>query len=114
SSVRSAKEIVIDEYEFYSFAPQFGRTLLKSYKLDEHSGYEHLTSGIVSVRFDLGDYARNTSHQITFNSGGASKTVRGMPVLSFSTQKYVNGNVNGLLSNYSVVTESTYQGGVAQ
>jgi hypothetical protein len=113
-SLRSAKEIVIDQYESYSYAPQLGQTLLESYKLDEHSEYENLTSGFVSVLFDLGDHAPNTSHQITFYSGGTPVTVRGMPVLSFSTQKYVNGNVNGLLSNYSVVTESTYQGGVAQ
>jgi hypothetical protein len=111
-SLRATKEIEVDQYDLNLYVPHRGRTFLDSYELKDHPGYGHLTSGFISVLFDLGDYAPNTSHQITFNSGDAPVTVRGMPVLSFSVQKYVNGNVNGLLSNYSVVTESIYKGGI--
>jgi hypothetical protein len=111
-SSRSTKEIVVDQYGVVDGIATY---FLESYRLKDHSGYEHLTSGYVSVMIKASDYCTyDDLNNITFYSGRSPVTACGLPVLSFSVQKYVNGNVNGLLSNYSVVTESTYQGGVAQ
>lgn len=41
------------------------------------------------------------NHKTSFNTVHGTLTLTGVPVIGFAVQKYVNGNVNGVLSNYT-------------
>src|SRR5690606_5661631 len=40
-------------------------------------------------------------HKTTFDTDHGPLSLIGVPVIGFAVQKYVNGNVNGVLSNYT-------------
>lgn len=54
-------------------------------------------NGWMRLSFPPGDNGNNPDHQLT---DGGGNTYVGLPVIGFSVQQYVNGDVDGLLSNY--------------
>jgi hypothetical protein len=60
------------------------------------------SSGWIKFSFDINVYRHITSLPGAKRDGEACGTLqlRGLPVIGFGVQKYVNGDVDGLLSNY--------------
>lgn len=47
------------------------------------------------------DFMKAEDNKTSFNTNNGTVTLTGAPVIGFAVQKYVNGNVNGVLSNYT-------------
>jgi len=65
----------------------------------------NVLNSALATNFDLASGFDNGWMQIDFSSGRAplvagANTFQGLPVIGFAVQKYVNGDVGGLLSNY--------------
>lgn len=47
------------------------------------------------------DFMRAEDNKTSFNTNNGTVTLTGVPLIGFAVQKYVNGNVDGVLSNYT-------------